>query len=138
MWGSRFGLVDELWRSLFLRELARLLSQIVKVLLIQRVFVLACELALFPELEKARAEWRISIEVRYIVYLRAPIQVFELPHERLVLLSCDHRKAVNLVRILTLSGRLAYTRRMSTSSSARDAKYLSFDPAGNLSDLVFS
>lgn len=108
------------------------------MLLIQRVLVLACELALFPKLEKARAEWRIFIEVGYIVYLRPRVQVSPLPQESLMLLSCNNRKAVNLVRILTLSNRLASTCRMSTSTSARNAKYLSFDPASNLSNLVLS
>ena len=90
MCGSRLGLLDKLWRSLLLRELARLFSQIVKMLLIQRVLVLARELALFPELEKARAEWRIFIEVGYIVYLRPRVQVSPLPQESLMLLSCNH------------------------------------------------
>ena len=90
MCGSRLGLLDKLWRSLLLRELARLFSQIVKMLLIQRVLVLARELALLPELEKARAEWRIFIEVGYIVYLRPRVQVSPLPQESLMLLSCNH------------------------------------------------
>ena len=108
------------------------------MLLIQRVLVLACELSLFPELEKASAKWCIYIEVGYIVYLCPRVQVSPLPQESLMLLSCNHWKAVNLVRILTLSGRLAYTCRMITSVSARNAKYLSFDPEGNLSNLFFS
>ena len=90
MCGSRLGLLDKLWRSLLLRELARLFSQIVKMLLIQRVLVLARELALLPELEKTRAEWRIFIEVGYIVYLRPRVQVSPLPQESLMLLSCNH------------------------------------------------
>ena len=90
MCGSRLGLLDELWRSLLLRELARLFSQIVKMLLVQRVLVLACKLALFPELEKASAEGCIYIEVGYIVYLRPRVQVSPLPQESLMLLSCNH------------------------------------------------
>ena len=108
------------------------------MLLVQRVLVLACKLALFPELENARTEWRIFIEVGYIEYPRAPVQGGPLPQETLMLRSCNHRKAVNLVRILILSGRLAYTPRMSTSVNARNAKYLRFDPVGNRFNLFFS